>query len=383
MHFDPRRRGLNYAALAGGDPIISLGGVVGLWYMDQYQSSPRPYVPNAMSSVAVSANLFAAPRRLFANTSWWSCLNSAAVDNVATGPDGATEASTLISSSGAWSIAVADVTNLPAGTYTVACNVKRNTGTDQSFGFSSDNTATRVTSVTVDGVSSQPATATATWKRFAHTFVLAAPAAINRIRLCSSDGVTQASLQICNLELYAGSADLGPQALGGHLYLGYSAVGSLPTYSGGKLDFSTGPGLAQFSSPASVSSWTVSAVVRRSSGGNFQGILSRVKSYAQFSATTDISGVPSRADSNAYDNAAGLFNLVGKGWSVITHRYDVTGTRHDLFIGNVKLAGASASLAAFTVDELAVGYINAILSKLEVSQIAFFNRALSDAEVCG
>ena len=207
-------------------------GALGVWYASNYTASPRPYIPNEITKATntPSANLLAGPRRVFANTGVWQTSGTVTItDDAATAPDASNEASTA-TCSGNWSIKTASIVNLPAGTWTVACNVKRNTVSDQSFCFTGDNTATR----------SPVKTATSSWQRFSYTFTTASSLGINRVSLCSIDGVTAANLQICDLELYSGSSDLGPQTLAGHMYLGSSAYDATPTYAAGELNLSTG-----------------------------------------------------------------------------------------------------------------------------------------------
>lgn len=364
-------------AIRGGAVLLPSENRVGVWYADEYTAANgNKVIPNADSATAVAANLFAAPRRLFNNEQVWSKSNVTIVDDAETAPDDSTEASTFSCTASNWTVRPTDTTNLPAGTYTIAANVKRNAGSDQSFAFSGDNTGTR----------SDVMTATSAWQRFSYTFTTGAPAGINRVSMCSSDGSTAAELQVCDLELYAGSSDLGPQTLAGHMYLGRSAYTSIPSAASGWLDLSGGgTALIQMPSTTTLTTFTAMAVVSKTAAGSaYQAFLSKAQAYAQFTAYTEQSGRPDtlfQTGSNVYGQIdGGLWALLNDGAHVIGCRYD--DTTISFWLDDIQLLQAAVSRSNVDVRDFWVGIVNdySLNSGCKINSIALWSSALTDAE---
>jgi len=358
----------------GASPQIP-SGAIGVWYADQYVASPRKHIPNEITKATVtpSANLLSAPRRLFNNSVLWSKASVTCADDAATAPDGSSEASTC-SGTGNWLLKSMFTNSVPAGTYTVAINAKRNTGADQSFCFSKDNTSTR-SSVMV---------ATSAWQRFSYTFTLASPVAANLIVLCSIDGSTAANLQICDFELYSGSSDLGPQTYGGHLYLGETHYDTKPTATGGELNLSTGGwGLIQWASTLTVGSMTAIALVSKVAAGSiYQAYLSKVSAYASFSMMTDESNTSPTSYITSYvtHDSAGLWRLLNKGYHAISHRYN--GVSRDMGLDDMPtFFSVAGTVATFTLRDMFSGLVTSLSSGLKVHAIALYDYALTDAEL--
>lgn len=352
---------------------------IGVWYADEYQSSPRPQILNTNSAVAASANLLTASRRLFDGGTYdafWLGSSTTVVDDAVTAPDGSTEASTLVGV-GNWLHHPRDTHSLPDGTYTMACNVKRNTGSNQQFCFSKDNTATR----------SAVKTATSAWQRFSYTFTydMADTRRLDYFSLCSIDGATDANLQICDFEIYAGSSDLGPTSLAGHLLLGTSAADTRPTYASGALDLSsTGVGLIQFPEATTISSTgiTAIAIVSKVASETYGAFLSKVQNYQHFSGISTIADKPADFKASFHNPVAGLWDLQSLGdYHGITHRYD--GTNRDLWIDDVRLFRKASTVSDFSIRDFYVGVVASIAlpSGLKIAGMALWDRALSDAEV--
>lgn len=359
-------------------PTVPQEGAVGIWYSDQYVSSPRAYVPNAITGVAASPNLLTAPRRLFNQNSFWAKTNVTAVDDAAADRSGnASEASTL-SCTGAWSLRPAFSSNnlIPAGTYTLACWVKRNTGSDQPFAFTKDGTSTR----------SAVKTATSSWTRESYTFTIGAGAQASNFRLCSSDGATNAELLIYDLEMFSGSSDLGNETLAGHLYPGGTSAATQPTYASGAVDYSSsGFGLIQFPTARTINtSATAMALVSKVSAGSpTQGFLSKITAFATFTAYMEsVSGRPTgNLGTNVAYNVAGLWTLLNKGYHTIATRYD--GTTMSLWLDDILLFQSSAVVASYAIRDLYVAVVNGTSndSGYKNAGMALWDRALSDSEM--
>ena len=225
--------------------IIPLpAGALGVWYAYHATTvNGNLVVPNDVAATPPSGNLIRAPRRQFATATWYRLDSGTIVDENAVDADGHMLASTL-TATGNWNFRLRDPvtpTNFPAidaGTYTIVLVCKRGAGSDQSFKFS------------INNVASSTKTATASYQRLSHTFTVGAGAA--GLSLVSFDSASDATLIISSLEMYAGSSDLGPDTLAGHMYLGVNGFSSVaqPTTGGGYVDFSTGGiGWTQLNSP--------------------------------------------------------------------------------------------------------------------------------------
>ncbi|MBY0328737.1 peptidoglycan-binding protein [Patescibacteria group bacterium] len=350
-------------------------GALGLWYIDEYDSTSRASIPNSVASSEPSNNLLNAPRRMFANNEWWY---SDGIMNDATeiAPDGTNDASTL-NGVGNWMLRSASGENLPAGTYTMAINVKSNTGSNQQFSFYTTNTLVR----------SDPQIATDSWQRFSYTFTINSPMSVGQIGIGSIDGSTDANLQVIDFNLYRGSSDLGPGEYDGHLYLGLDAFDTVHTYQNGELDLSTGGfGLIQFDEEKVLETMTVQALISKVDTTGYSSILSSVQSYVNFSAMSDQSSRPASyfdgGSTVGPDQDVGLWKTEGKGYHVVTLRYD--GTRFDYWLDDVKILSNVTDRNPVTISDLFVNITNAqvLYGKTKYAgAIGLWDRALSDTEV--
>jgi hypothetical protein len=359
-------------------------GALGVWNFDQYSATPTPYVPNSVVATPPSANLFRASRRLFyqmGTAEWWNSLSLTAADDVAAGPDGVVDASSIVGTGG-WFLSPQSnggARTIAAGTYTIACSVKRNTGSDQVYAFTSTNTGSR----------SSVKTAGASWGRDSYTFTLGSTTDAQRIGICSSDGTTGANILIRDLELYAGSSDLGPTPPDSHLYLGQTAFDTANIVpSTGAVDLSSGGyGIIQFPDGSASGNYTAQAVISKTvNSSTYESFLSRVQVYSQFSAMTDIQNRPAYNGSFVVEKfggeyqGTGLWNLYNDGYHLITYRYD--GTNVEIFLDDTRLFVSTAS-PSFNLRDLFVNLTssNALLGGLKYHAIAYWNRALSNVEV--
>lgn len=352
-------------------------GALGAWYADDYESSPRRVIPNAASGTAVSANLWAAPRRRFADTIYWSMQGTVTTrtDSSATAPDGSNDAS-VITCSGNWVLRQAAGGNIPAGTYTMAINVRRNTGTNQVFSFTNDNTGTRGT----------PQTATASWQRFTHTFTLASPRATGQIAICSTDGTTGTDIQICDFELYAGSSDLGPSVAAGHMYLGANNYSTEPVVASNEIGLDNqGYGQIQLPAVSSITDgMTFVALIRKTQTASaYHATLCKMGTlWQQFTMTTELSLAPRPfIGTEAALNFAGLNNLATLGYHAIIFRYN--GSTREMWIDDCKLHSLAGAVSTFSIQDFHVGIVNAtsLFAGEKLYGMALWGSALTDAQV--
>jgi len=351
-------------------------GAIGEWYAENYSSSPRRVVPNSASGTAVSANLFPAPRRQFANSIYWTTNGTITFSDASvTAPDGSSDATTAVCS-GNWLIRINAGANLPAGDYTVACNVKRNTGSDQLFCFSKDNTSTR----------SSQKTATSSWQRFTYAFTLASSTAVTQISLCSIDGSTAANLQICDMELYSGSSDLGPGTPAGHMYLGSNHYATEPAVASNEIALDNqGYGQIQLAAASTISSGvTFMAVIKKTATASaYHSVISKMKSsWGDFTPVSEISLAPTPYIGGVANlNLAGLNNLSSLGYHVLTWRYN--GSTREMWIDDCKLHSLSGSVSSFTIQDFNLGIVNStsLYAGEKLYAAALWDSALSDADV--
>lgn len=364
-------------ALTGGTLTLPTGAVAA-WYADQYSASPRRVIPNAFSSTAVSQNLFSAPRRLFNNTNYWSKTSLTITDDATAGPDGTSgEASTVVASAGNWFMGQAAGSNIPAGTYTLAVWAKRNTGTDQVFAFSKDNTATR----------SSVKTATDTWQRFTYTFTLAGATSPSTLMLCSSDGATTASLQICDLELFAGSSDLGT-ANGtnpvGHMYLGANHYDTQPAVASNELDLSN-QGYGQVQLPANLnlsSGVTYIAITKKIAAGSaYHATLSKSQSFGHLTFSQEVSQAPQYwIGTEEAPNFRGTIESLNQGYFAWGWRYD--GSSRHMLLNDHRLFTKAGAVTNQTFRDFNMGFVSSasLYAGEKFHASALWNRALSDEE---
>jgi hypothetical protein len=356
---------------AAGSLLAMPSGAIGIWYMDQYQSSPRKAVPNSLSVQPVSQNILTAPERFFSNNNtpqYWSASGDTVTDRAATCSDGTTSAATSVASANTWSLLSTSVT-LPAGTFTVAADVKRNTGSDQTFTLYNN------------GTKSTNQTATSSWQRFAFSHASGSGAAQFGL---SNDGSTSANLQVCDIQVFAGASDLGAETLSGHLYLGTGNYDDLPTIGTGNLDFtSAGSSLLQFATPTAYSAFTSLAVISipsaspasdgRVSVANNTGSGNAFQSWTFLNSklefrynTTDVTF----QNANIWQPqlTSGYFAFVQ-----ITDGTKATVSVNDAaeFASNATALG-SQTLSDFQVGDLLTG---------KISALAMWPRALSDVEI--
>jgi len=371
--------------------VIQLpAGALGIWYADQaITTGGNPVIPNLLSAVAVPKNLMRAPRRVFsvAVGGFWRSISVVVVDNNVVGPDGLTQASTA-TCTGPFALQYEDPIlggagiTWPAGTYTLGVNVKRATGSDQTFKIKAP-----------DGTSSAAKTATSAWQRFTYTWTAGAPVT-GSIAIVDNAGAN-AVLAVCDFEMFQGSSDLGPELLAGHMYLGGSAVSNLPTTSGGYVDFTANSGstlaFLQFLTPQTLTSFTISALVNRTAtGASLRSILEELNHFLDFVFYTSTVAAGEKfifnfaATDPLIDAQAGLWNhAVGIGAHAITVRYDATTV--DLFFDDVRCRTSSANPAlSQAIANLFVGFLDGgtgANSGDKLAALAIWPSALSNAQL--
>lgn len=358
----------------GGAPAMP-AGAVGIWYMDEYQSAPRPYIPNAVAGTPLVNNLFTGSRGLFASSkSFWFQTAATVTDDAAAGPDGAPFAATVAASGTGWNLS--RTLSLPAGTYTLAVNVKRGGASDETFKLAAG--------ATTGGVQ----TATSVWQRFSLTFTHAG--GVCQVFLLNN--ATIVSLVIDNFELFMGAADLGPETLAGHMYLGVDAYTRKGSYADGILDLTTigTQATALFPSEPDFTAGVtmVGLFSKTSADSGYVSLLSKPGQYQTFGGWIERNNLPMftyGANATYAESYTEYWDFLNKGWHTIANRYDPVGPERSTWLDGGKLFRQAATVAAQSVR-------NFMLSNIDgggtygggykfAGGVALFNRALTDDEI--
>ncbi len=343
-------------------------GARGIWLMDQYTSASVPRVPNSVSAVAQSQNKFFCPRRGFDNTQlhsdFWLGSGITVVDNAGTAPDGSNDASSLVA---AGDFFLHQFVTLTAGVKTMTLKYKRLGSSDQQFKIGFYNA----------GIYSPTLTATSSWQ----TVVLNATVAAG-LEMClaaiSFDRETGAELLIVDAALYDGAVDLGEPVLDGHMYI----RGAVQDDGALNFDSTTGGpvkcGLIQFTPPITGNAFTVLAYGRKTTPGGyrfFESFLSKRQAYNDFLAKTDTTDFViggAETNHNYYMKEPSGYHFMGA-----VH----TGTAAKTFRDKLKLIERPVTAPSISINDLFVARQNHIDTPYELTSEAFYDRALTDAEV--
>lgn len=355
-------------------------GAVGVWYADEYTTSPRPLVPNSLSAVPTTGvSLWPVSRRLFSNNFLWFKSGITAADSGLTGPDGLSDAS-LLTCTGDWYMGPTIAPVLAAGTYIMAVSA-RSQGADQTF----------VMKVLNGSLTSPVKTATTTWQRFTFTFTTAGGAL--SIRPLAANASASATLEVCDLELFAGSIDLH-QPLSGAMVMGDAGVSStIPSYTAPKLDFSsTGYGWIQLPAKFNTTNVTAIAVTEKVAAGSaYQAFFSDMRPSLYNTFTTFLERPAQRPNFLVNVNELvpagatlgdGLWKFLGRGVHMITQRYD--GATGDTFLDDVKIVTKSLVTTGPTIGAFYNFNVNGnggFQTGHKMVALALYDRALTDAEV--
>jgi lysophospholipase L1-like esterase len=355
---------------------LDTSGALAIWYMDEYVTTPTPRVPNSLAT-DTPTNYTTAPRRLFSSSAInkWT-PRASFTDSSQPGPDGTNDAS-VFAPSGNFSAGQNGSYVLPAGTYTIACRAKRNTGTDQLFKMQFAN-APMDTSATK--------TATDTWQWFTHTSARAG-GTYDIYHMISNDGATGVNVLTMDWLLLPGTvtsdADLNAaalKALQGDMYLRDH------TYSSGEVDLSAAGryGVAQFPDTKTLTSFTAIALVSKTAAGSsYQSWLNKATDYAKFSAMLEESGfTQGYFATTSLGTSKRQVTLLNQGYHMLTFRYDDAVLSY--FIDDCKIDQKTVSTGDATIQDLMTGLMNAsslYMGGKLAGALALYNRALTDAEV--
>lgn len=304
----------NEETYSDGSAAVMPSGALGIWYADEYSTSPRKNIPNEITigttAVPDFLNQWRSGDRISA--AYWS-LTGITLTQGQTDPRGGTTAVRMVGTGGSWdAFNLSPLILFPAGTFTVVLTCRSNTGLSQSWKQALDfSTGTTVT---------VPATG---FVRLAATATLGA-GNNNGIRMTPEAGA-DIDIIIDSWEIFAGAAD--PHAageappFGGHILLGTTAYEKAPSISGAELDISVANSFGQaiLDDRLSLTSFTAFACVKKVG-----------------TTPSTFNGVMSSTTANSYGDL-GLFADAYKGSAFIFKGYGMLGYRQPFAPGVIDL----------------------------------------------
>lgn len=361
-------------------------GALGIWYAKNAVTSPRTIIPNSVGPQLTDSNMLMASRRRFSDGIYWgNIFNALTRTEGVAAPDGSLEATSIVAASGTnWDLSsteprVGAAKTVNGQTYTAAVSVKFLGSGTASFRFGDSAT----------GLSAF--TATTSWQRFTKTYVATGASAMH---IAEPVGGGAANFAICDLELFAGSADLHPTFTkpGRVQNIDWECSGDTNTVVTGGAFKALSLGLIHLDQARNLNPFTLLYLTKHTTASpNFQheAWVSDANGYSNFvvgkvfdtmqgsfngSALADGAVDGSRSIGQSLWGGAGLTAFVGAA------RYN--GTAGSQFINGVKLMETTATLTGPTVSDLSVGFFpGGDYSGYDIYAMAFYNRALSDAEM--
>lgn len=315
-------------------------------------------------------------RRQF-NTPVWNRTNiTTCTDNYGSAPSGFEESTRVV-----WGSADAYVSQsfaVSAGTYTISCEIVRNSGSDQSCRLG-------MLSGTPDYAS---VTATATPQTFTKTVTHVSGSL--QIGVRSVDSATPADILIRDIRVHAGAADLGADTLVGHLILGRGGTSLAPTVASGYMAFTGSEySLAQFATSPVDAGMTMMVVGRRNaSGTGVKTAIAAGPTYTTASLLFENNGADAyfggtNVVNNGSSRPTGFWEFISQGWSVFGARHD--GTEGDYWLDDARLFYRTISKSAQSAKDFYAGCLvqtgtSYVGTNYDIAAIAMWDRALTDEE---
>lgn len=377
-------------------------GAAGIWYMDQQTTLANviSLVPNSATGVAAPlGNMLPPSRRMFTGFASvpWVPSGIDSITEGTSGPDALNEATSigLLNTTADWRLFQGfNVSAGPTtGNYTIAVWAKAIAGTCKfklGLPFSS--------------WGSSEFTATGSWVRYSFTFAWTAGAVAPDFGIGSDINAATCTLAICDLNMYAGSSDLGADPTLGHIYTSMASANPAVLTSG-LINCEPNIGLFQWGSSATYGAGqphTSICCFKRSGADPSNDFVQCWWTKADddgFAAGTNALGGPGLnfgaggsgtyvgesqcvvRTSNAH--AGSLFNYVTGGLIIGATVWD--GTNLTTWLNGVKILGPTATEvpANYAYQDM---FFNALAHNDHVagntySSLVWYNRALSDVEV--
>jgi lysophospholipase L1-like esterase len=338
-------------AVAPKPSPLPSAGLVADWPMDE---GAGQYARNQAGDYPAPLNLFGSPETFDAAAiSAWSSVLATLTSSAGADPDGITRAGRY-QGSVSTAHSMGQSVSLGAGTYTVSCWVKSNTGSSQTFAMGTTAAA------------SADQTATTSWQRFVYTLSHSGgTVTVTPIRA----GAAQTALDLLffGARLEPGTTAGDYQKMPGHLRLGTKGTPESidPVWVAGGLDQPTTQyGVAQWTDPVAVANTTFYVAAKWVSGRSPVGGLYCPIVYGNgLTATVSVNGFASGGNSNWVACSWGgtrvdmvPVNMNDGLWHVYAVSYD--GTNIKVYIDGVEVRRAAASLAAQSIRSLQYSTVN-------------------------
>jgi hypothetical protein len=345
---------------------------IGIWYAENYVTSPRKGIPNAAIGSTLDANILTAPRRQFSTSNGFYNRSGTmtVTDSNAVAPDGSNDATTAVwGNSDGWIYGT--VSNMPAGTYTLVMDIK-----------TTDSATVNVKMGVFN--SEEIKSVNGTWASYSVTFTRGSLGSQNLTFVRANNATTPANLAICNARLFSGSSDIGATSPRGDMLFGSHAYDSMTTVSGGK--WTPDSSLRVIQLPArTMTAWTILGCVQRTSDNTYwQAMLGSVGS--------PLTWTPLLASSNAQKSghfisntersagAVGLWTYENAPWHVIGYTYD--GTTLTAWINGAQESLLALASASVTITDLwDCIFNNTGFPRFDFNSTVVWARCLSNSEM--
>lgn len=370
---------MRHSAFKGSGSSLPLTGLLGAWYIKDYSASPRPNIKNAAAATSsASAQLLTLTRRAFANGNYWGGSGLTVTDAFATGSDGSASSASRIQAAGGagWTLRDPAWMTVPAGTYSVECDVRyRGTGgTSAQFKIGNAFGGTNY---------SAAKTGTTSWARFQYDVVMASSGAL-AVAITSPDGTSSADFEVDNFECYPTGGMQGPMVKDGRVYFGKNYYDTQPTVASGAMNFDgTGyQGFAQFAAPTTYSAFSFMACVSKTTFNTVtQPIFTALNNTSLL--VGDVGNIPNVYLGGTQPTASAMPTSFGaslNNYRIFGVRYD--GTNTIVMIDGVEVAKSTNALTATALADFCFGFqsSNNFSFKGKIAAWLLWSRSLSLSE---
>lgn len=348
---------------SGASAAASLpAGAIGVWYADQYSATPGPHIPNVAGTPVASSGMLPMTRR-----AWQAPFFSMASGTLTGGQTAADATTNAVRAQGNaaanWYFSALTV-DFPNGTYTMAFDVKSNTGVAQSFKMAFFGAQTAVSKTLASGTA---------WERHTNTFTFSGGNGAGTIPIfCwTPDNIVAGDFIVDNVDVFAGSSDLGAQPFTGNIRQ-FKYAGITPSITGGAIGAQTSTCL-QFPTLQTLGDYTIIGVASQTVALASQLFrLSNGSGVYSEGALNRAPGGPSGSGVD-YGQSSTLYQMLNTGWHVVGHRR--SGTACDMWLDTQQLGVQTGLSTSVLLDDLWRPN-----SGHKLAALGIWPRALSDVE---
>jgi len=343
---------------------------VGVWIADSTAQSGK-VIKNQVATIAPSKSVLPLPRRRFGYSTLFGGSNVTVTDASQSFTDGTNDASRIVGTGTCYFQPLG--TQVAPGAYTFGWWGQVNGGgadqtvyTDNIYGASVKT----------------PHVHTATWQRFAYTFTHTGA----DVYIRPFQSAVGFDINIIDLELFPGSADLGGVALAGHMRLGKGGTTG-PTASSGKVGLNAANmfGLAQFPTSIVLNKFTLVSISRKTAASPHDAIICSLDALSTFHARTapNLAFTLGGSSLDLKQRVSSGGAVVAGGWKTVSQVFD--GTIASVFWNGARMIYTTPlAPSAVSMKDFAFGILESVTNGASGSEFAawaLYDRALTDAEL--